>query len=174
MNNNESGKHGSPFLEIKFYSDPMSNIFEKLIIEYINEYIPLDILGSIDQLERAAYAGSSAAQALLGFLYLQGKGVEKDFGLAIMWFSNAIQHPDSNGFAEYGLYSCYSLDLGVTANHGIAMSFLLMSADRGYRPAINAIRKTADKDYIEWLTTLVLNGVDGAKELLSGILKYTK
>jgi TPR repeat protein len=84
---------------------------------------------AFDYFTQAAKRDAPAGQTALGFLYLSGTGVPKDYGLARQWFerATALKHPP----AYAGLAHLYTAGLGVTANPKRAKDLYLAGAALG-------------------------------------------
>ena len=122
---------------------------------------------------KAAMQGHTSSQHNIGFLYLQGLGVERDYERAIRWFRVAAEkeYPPS----EYNLGKAYMDGLGVTEDYEIANHWLLGAAKHGYAAAqfdlgLNYLRglgveRNSEEAYA-WLATAAAQGFDlGALDL---------
>jgi uncharacterized protein len=76
-----------------------------------------------------AEKGDSAAQYLLGSLYLDGKGVEQDDATAFMWFQRAANQGDAR--AQYNLGASYAEGAGVQKSEVDAAKWFQRAADQG-------------------------------------------
>ena len=88
---------------------------------------------------KAAEAGNADGQFSVGLFYANGAGFDQNYEEAVKWFSTAAHQgePDS----MFHLAKLYSEGLGVEKDLGMAASLLYAAADRGFRPAIDAIQK---------------------------------
>ena len=79
---------------------------------------------------KAADAGQSLAQLLLGLCYDLGIGLAKDTALAIPWFVKAA----AQGLApaQFILGTCYASGRGVAANAALAASWYAKAAAQGF------------------------------------------
>lgn len=105
-----------------------------------------DVAGGIAAYRRGDYATayaefSSAAgrddpfsQNVLGTMYAQGQGVERDYKLAMDWFykAQALGLPE----AMTNLARLYELGLGVPKNNAAALQFYRDAARLGFQPAV--------------------------------------
>jgi len=126
---------------------------------------------------RAAMAGQTSSQHNIGFMYLQGRGVEKNHEKAVHWFRLAADkgYPPS----EYNLGKAYMEGLGVVENHEVANRWLHASAQHGYAAAqfhlgLNylgglGVDPSSEEGYA-WLTTAAAQGFDVGQIDLSAIL----
>ena len=64
--------------------------------------------------------GDDVAQYNLARYYYYGIGVERDYGLAVEWFTRSAKQGNSD--AQYRLGSCYYYGIGVEQNYNIAVS----------------------------------------------------
>ncbi|MBI3570513.1 MAG: sel1 repeat family protein, partial [Gammaproteobacteria bacterium] len=74
-----------------------------------------------------AEAGDVRAQYAIGRLYEKGKGVERNFAQAFVWYRKAAEkgHADS----EYRLAVGYAYGLGIQKDEGEALSWLRKAAN---------------------------------------------
>lgn len=86
---------------------------------------------NVEWYRRAAEAGNSQAQYVLGTLYLQGSGVERDFGQAAGWFRRAGEEGNL-AQAQYALGVLYERGLGVEENQLEALILFQKAADQGH------------------------------------------
>lgn len=84
---------------------------------------PLDYDKAFKFALAAAKVGNDEAMHLLGVLYKNGEGIERNYNNAIAWFSKAIETNENNGFALFDLGRMYYLGNGVPQNDDIAFSF---------------------------------------------------
>jgi uncharacterized protein len=86
---------------------------------------PYALAGSI---EAQAARGNAVAEARLGWLYLNGRGVPQDFHLAAKWFYRAAVQGE--GFAQYQLAMMYNKGEGVPRDYLLAYMWLNLSASQ--------------------------------------------
>ena len=77
-------------------------------------------------------AGSSLGQNNLGGLYRDGKGVPRDFGRAMQWFTAAAQQGNSAGMYNLGLM--HELGQGGKPDPFRAYMWYSLAADMGNMP----------------------------------------
>ena len=76
-----------------------------------------------------AEKGDPAAQYLLGTLYVEGKGVERDDTTAFTWFQRAANQGDAR--AQYNLGASYVEGAGVQKSETEAAKWFLRAANQG-------------------------------------------
>ena len=93
---------------------------------------------AIERLERLAKKGNARAQSQLGSIYYGGKnGVQKDYSLAVYWFTKAAEQGYLN--AVFNLALCHERGRGVPKNTAEALRLYRRAADEGLLQAqINA------------------------------------
>lgn len=79
-------------------------------------------------IEARAARGNAVAEARLGWLYLNGRGVPQDFHLAAKWFYRAAVQGE--GFAQYQLALMYNKGDGVPRDYLLAYMWLNLSASQ--------------------------------------------
>jgi uncharacterized protein len=94
-------------------------------------------MNRIDTVRRKAIAGETEAQAELGWLYDQGKGVRKSYRRAFQWYLKAAQR--GNRVAQYNLSLCYLLGQGIAPDEREAFRWVQKSAKTGYQDAVLAL-----------------------------------
>lgn len=82
------------------------------------------------QLRNRAESGDSIAQTKLGHAYAEGRGVEKDLGIAKEWYERAVVQ--SNPEAQFGLAAILLLEDQNSDNYERAIGLLRSSAESGY------------------------------------------
>jgi TPR repeat protein len=80
-------------------------------------------------LELAAMQGNSAAQATLGYLYLEGFGVPKDYTASVFWSSLAARQGNSYGIVNLGVH--FQNGYGVAANTEMAVKLYEAAGELG-------------------------------------------
>lgn len=83
---------------------------------------------AIDWYQKAADKRNIVAQSLLGMLYMDGRGVEKDLTIAIKWFRKAAEQDDA--IAQYYLGMMYLNGNGVERDEEVAANWLHKSAEQ--------------------------------------------
>ena len=76
-----------------------------------------------------AERGDAKAQALMGYLYKDGKGVRKDLAEAAKWFGRAALQGDTEAQDWFGYL--YETGQGVPQDYGEAARWYRMAADQG-------------------------------------------
>ncbi|KAF9128611.1 hypothetical protein BGW39_004907 [Mortierella sp. 14UC] len=84
-----------------------------------------------------ASQGDPKAQVVLGDIYANGEGVEKDYQAAMDWFLKAAEQGDAEGQRKVGWM--HSEGLGVPVDYNESMEWLLKSAAQGDPPACHRI-----------------------------------
>jgi TPR repeat protein len=82
--------------------------------------------GAYAKVIRQAHRGSARAQAFLGFMYANGRGVPQHFGQAAKWYRLAAEQ--GNGNAQFALGLLYDKGQGVPQNLVEAHKWLNLSA----------------------------------------------
>ena len=86
-----------------------------------------------------AESGDVRAQYAVGRLYEKGKGVERDFGQALIWYQKEAEknHADS----QYRLSVGYGYGLGVKKDEAKAIEWLRKAAENGQKRAQRSLAK---------------------------------
>lgn len=79
-----------------------------------------------------AQRGEPHAQAILGFMYENGRGVPQSYDVAVDWYALSAERGDATG--QYLLGLMYDKGLGVTANVILAYKWLNLAAAHAPRP----------------------------------------
>jgi len=79
-----------------------------------------------------ATQGNPVAQNNLGIMYLDGKGVPRDFARAMQWFSASASQGNSAGMYNMGLM--YELGQGIKPDPFRAYMWYALAADQGNMP----------------------------------------
>lgn len=87
--------------------------------------------------------GDVRAQHALGRMYEKGKGVERDFAQAFIWYRKAAEK--DNADSQYRLAVGYAYGLGVKRDEATALSWLRKAANNGHKRA----QKTLARAYEE-------------------------
>lgn len=83
---------------------------------------------------KAAEQGNAVAQAKLGVMYEEGKGVPQDYVQAVSWYRKAAEQGDAKGQSLLGFM--YALGQGVPKNPVIAYALLNIAGAQGFKDAI--------------------------------------
>ncbi|OIQ95856.1 localization factor PodJL [mine drainage metagenome] len=102
-----------------------------------------DYPAALSEFRIAADQDDPFAQNLLGLMYVQGLGVQRNYQLALDWFSRAqvLGLPD----AMANLAKMYADGLGVTKNDATARRYYRDAALTGFRPALLLMVKIYEK-----------------------------
>ncbi len=87
----------------------------------------------IDQCQKAAEEGNVIAQNTLGFLYLNGQGVDKNYQQAVAWFFKAANKAYAP--AQFNLAIMYKLGQGVEQNHSESIKWMQFAANQNHAEA---------------------------------------
>lgn len=82
-----------------------------------------------------AKKGDPEAQARLGFMYNEGKGVPRDWEEGVKWYRNAANQGHPNG--QFNLANCYADGRGIERNYKEAIKWYTLSANQGYASSQN-------------------------------------
>ncbi|KAI8809481.1 hypothetical protein BJ742DRAFT_225661 [Cladochytrium replicatum] len=83
----------------------------------------------------AAAGGDAEAQLLVGWAYQNGVGgVERDKGLAAMWYGKAAELGNPKGMFNIGI--CYANGFGVNQNYALAIEWYAKAAEMGHTDAL--------------------------------------
>ena len=89
---------------------------------------PFSPLAAAAAIEARAERGDVAAEAKLGWLYLNGRGVPQNYYLAAKWFYRAAIQ--GQGEAQYQLAMLYNKGKGVPRDYTLAYMWLNVSASQ--------------------------------------------
>lgn len=126
----------------------------------------------LSSLKKRAEDGDVSAQALLGFRFYKGNGVDQDFVQAYEWFRKAAEQGDT--FAQLGLGTMYSAGQGVDQDDVQAATWYRRAAEAGnvgcqYRlGAMYSEGRGVELCYIQaykWLSLAARRGVTKAATL---------
>lgn len=99
----------------------------------MNAYNQGDFVNAIQVAKPIAESGDSAAQYLLGVMYLNGEGVVKDYKQAYIWLKKSAEQ--GRGAAQYNLGIMYKRGNGVTQDNNTASKWFRKAADQGISAA---------------------------------------
>ena len=107
----------------------------KLCRPYMDELLGNMSLDGMDreELEEAAAAGDSEAMRKLAIAFLNGDGMEQDFGEAAHWLRRLAETGDAEG--QYNLALLYAKGCGVSRDFGLAADWMERAAENGDRDA---------------------------------------
>lgn len=84
---------------------------------------------ALQETKTKAEHGDAVAQSKLGFLYFDGRGVEKDFAEAAKWLRKAAEQGDAQ--AQYQLGACYFSGEGVEKDYAESVKWIRKAAEQG-------------------------------------------
>lgn len=128
-----------------------------------------DFKTAIKELQVLADKGNPKAQASLGSMYFEGKGVPQDFKQAMTWFRKAAGQ--GNIAAQHNIGLMYNNGMGVPPDFKQAMAWYLKAAEQGDADSQNNIGglygqgQGVQKDYVQaykWMSLAAANGNKGA------------
>ncbi len=123
-----------------------------------------------------AEAGDAHAQARLGDMYFNGRGVSKDFDQALEWLRKAAQQGDTDAKLDLGLMSARGE--GVPQDYSEALQWFYQAASQGDREAqfnlaeLYLLGEGVTIDYavgIEWLRKAAVQNSPEAECELAGL-----
>jgi TPR repeat protein len=89
-----------------------------------------------------AQRGDAHAQAVLGFMYANGRGVPQSYDVAVDWYLQAAEQGDPTG--QYLLGLMYDKGFGVTQNVILAHKWLNLSAAHAPRQSREYVLRLRD------------------------------
>ena len=99
----------------------------------LDAYLAGDYTAALDELFPLAQAGNADAQAVLGSMYDEGKGVVADHVKAAQWYRLAAEAGDS--FAQFNLGAMYADGEGVLQDYQIAYMWFSVATIVGFEQA---------------------------------------
>jgi len=93
--------------------------------------------------KKAADQGFAAAQGTLGYLYVEGKGVPKDFAQATEWFRKAADQGQAD--SQNSLGYAYFTGQGVNRDFRQAAEWFRKAAEQGHAFAQSNLRPSISK-----------------------------
>jgi TPR repeat protein len=129
---------------------------------------------ALNWLGRASIAGRASAQALLGWIYYQGKDVSQDYRKAYDLYAVAANAGDR--FAQNNLAECYELGRGTGVNASRAFVWYRKAAESGLpvaefnlgRAYLIGLGTQVNKEMAKrWLVVSAQHGIPEAKQLLN-------
>lgn len=87
----------------------------------------------IKKCQDAAQAGNVIAQNTLGFIFLNGQGLKKDYKQAANWFSRAANQRYAP--AQFNLAIMYKLGQGVDKSHPESVKWMQLAANQNHAEA---------------------------------------
>jgi len=142
------------------------------------EEAPSRALSPAARLLAMAQGGDAHAQAGLGDMYLYGRGVSKDFDLALNWLRKAAQQGDTDAKLDLGLMSAKGE--GVPQDYSEALQWFYQSASQGNPNAqfnlaeLYLLGEGVATDYavgVEWLRKSAAQNCQEAECELAGLYR---
>lgn len=137
------------------------------------ELLEKNMTCALNWLGHASNAGRASAQALLGWIYYQGKDVPQDYRKAYELYAVAASSGDR--FAQNNLAECFELGRGTSVNASRAFVWYRKAAEAGLpaaefnlgRAYLIGLGTPADKEMAKhWLVVSAQHGVSEAQQLL--------
>jgi TPR repeat protein len=94
-----------------------------------------DYVTALRLFQQLAQQGDPKAQANVGLMYHDGKGVTQNFSEALKWYRQAAS--EGNSAAQFNLANMYYSGQGVNQNYGDAIKWFSKAAAQGNLDAIN-------------------------------------
>jgi TPR repeat protein len=119
-----------------------------------------DYATTVRILKKLAGQGLAKAQTQLGYMYVHGLGVTRDFTEAVKWYRRAAKQGDT--FGQYNLGRCYDSGRGVPKDYTQAAKWYRLAADKGhpraqYNLAVCYIRGDGvPKDFVQAYKWIIL------------------
>jgi len=107
--------------------------YEEAFIDSIEVAPDLDDIGSVSDLQPLAVRGNANAQYQLGALFYQGKGVQRDFVQAFLWYRRAAQQGHAD--AQYSLGNMYLMGEGIKQDDYQARQWYEKASEQGHGSA---------------------------------------
>jgi len=125
------------------------------------------------ELVKRAEAGDAKAQCDLGYSYLNGAGVTKDYKEAVKWYTKSADQ--GNAEAQVSLGLCYSFGTGVAKDEKEAVKWCMKSVIKGnakaqcflgtcYHLGIGVTKN--EKEAVKWWRKSAKQGFEPAKKTL--------
>ena len=107
--------------------------YEEAFIDSIEVAPDLDDIRSVLDLQPLAVRGNANAQYQLGALFYQGKGVQRDFVQAFLWYRRAAQQGHAD--AQYSLGNMYLMGEGIKQDDYQARQWYEKASEQGHGSA---------------------------------------
>ena len=134
-------------------------------------------------------------QSQLGFKYLHGQGVPKNYAEALKWFRKAAEGPSGHAYAQRQLGFMYYNGQGVPKNYAEALKWFRKAAEQGdvagqamagdisyngqgvpknYAEAVKWFRKAAEQGYVggQWMVGFMYYNGQGVPKNYAEALKW--
>jgi TPR repeat protein len=105
--------------------------------EGANAYNAKNYSQALREVTPLAKAGHADAQHLLGLMYYMGRGVARDYKLAMTWHRKAAQQGKAD--AQYVVGAMYYTGNAVPLDHKLAVSWFRKAAEQGHAEAQHAL-----------------------------------
>lgn len=106
-----------------------TNALAQTVDEAVAAYEERDFAKAVAIAKPLAERGDAAAQALLGTLYAEGRGVEQNDETAFSWFQKAADKGDAQ--AQYNVGASYAEGIGVKKSLPDAAKWFKRAAEQG-------------------------------------------
>jgi uncharacterized protein len=100
----------------------------------------------LDRIQRDADRGVALAQMTLGYIYLTGKGLTRDYDKAFEWYKKAAEQ--GNVMAQSRLGVLYWNGNGVAKDRSMASAWLSIASAAGYRHWSHRLTSFLAKHYL--------------------------
>jgi TPR repeat protein len=105
--------------------------------EGANAYNAKNYSQALREVTPLAKAGHADAQHLLGLMYYMGRGVARDYKVAMTWHRKAAQQGKAD--AQYVVGAMYYTGNAVPLDHTLAVSWFRKAAEQGHAEAQHAL-----------------------------------
>jgi TPR repeat protein len=132
----------------------------------------------IDWLKEESNKGNTMSQNIVGDLYENGEGIEKDYKEAIKWYK--LSSDQGNAISQFYLGYMYENGKGIEKNYKEAIRLYTLSANQGYASAQNNLGYMyengygIEKDYKEALKLYKLSADQGSENAKKNLKKIYK
>ncbi len=135
-----------------------------------------DYATALKEWQPLADQGDPTAQFIIGVMYANGQGVEKNPATAVAYYEKAAQQGYS--VAQYNLGIAYAMGQGVVKDHAKAAEYWQNAAEQGFTQAQYNLGSLyyyglgVKEDWIEarkWYELAAANGSEEAKQALHGM-----
>ncbi|MGN0730237.1 tetratricopeptide repeat protein [Treponema sp.] len=94
-------------------------------------------------IKKLAEQGNAVAQCRLGWMYMEGRGVEQDLKKAVEWYRKAAEQGNASGQCNLGRR--YEYGQGVEQDYEEAVKWYTKSAEQEYAPTKKAAKKALER-----------------------------
>ncbi len=120
-------------LEEPDLSDSIQRETEEEFIDSIEVAPDVENISNASEIQPLAIRGDSDAQFQLGALFYQGKGVQRDYTQAFLWYRRAAQQ--GNADAQYSLGNMYLMGEGIKQDDYQARQWYEKASEQGHEGA---------------------------------------